>query len=38
MNICRKFYKNFKGKNIAVFCVGASPFSEKAFDEIKNII
>lgn len=35
MNIMRKNYRDFKGKLIAVFCVGASPFDEEALKQIK---
>ena len=33
LSFLRKNYKELKDKKIAVFCVGASPFDEKAFEE-----
>ena len=36
LSFLRKNYKELKDKKIAVFCVGASPFDEKAFEEIKT--
>lgn len=36
LRFLRKNYGNLKGKKIAVFCVGASPYDEKAFHELKN--
>lgn len=36
MKILRKNYHLLKDKKIAVFAVGASPFDEKAFKELKN--
>lgn len=35
LNVLRKNYPQIKSK-VAVFCVGASPFDENAFEEIKN--
>ena len=32
LSFLRKNYKELKDKKIAVFCVGASPFDEKAFE------
>lgn len=36
LSFLKKHIKNLQGKKIAVFCVGASPYDEKAFDEIKK--
>ena len=36
LNVLRKKYRNLSHKKIIIFCVGASPFDEKAFDEIKR--
>ncbi len=36
LKFLRKNYKELKNKKLAVFCVGASPYDEKAFEEIKN--
>ena len=35
LDVLRKNYQQIKSK-VAIFCVGASPFDEKAFEEIKN--
>ena len=35
LDVLRKSYQQIKS-TIAIFCVGASPFDEKAFEEIKN--
>ncbi len=35
LNILRRHYKAVQDMKILVFCVGASPFEEKAFEEIK---
>lgn len=35
ISFLKKYYKQLDGKKIAVFCVGASPYDEKAFAEIK---
>lgn len=35
LNILRKIYKNIKHKKIIILCVGASPFDEKAAEEVK---
>lgn len=36
MSFLRRFYDNIRDKKVAIFCVGASPFNEKAFEEIKE--
>ncbi len=36
LNVLRKKYRNLSHKKIIIFCVGASPFDEKAFGEIKR--
>lgn len=36
LEILRKKYKSFGNQRLAVFCVGASPFDEKALEEIKR--
>lgn len=36
LNILRKIYKNIKHKKIIILCVGASPFDEKAVEEVKT--
>ena len=36
LDVLRKNYKRLKAQRVAVFCVGASPFDEKAILEIKN--
>lgn len=35
LNTLRKNYENLKHKKIAILCVGASPFDEKAVEQIK---
>lgn len=35
LSFLKKYIHQLKGKKIVVFCVGASPYDEKAFDEIK---
>lgn len=35
LEVLRKNYKLFKNRKVAIFCVGASPFDEKAFAEVK---
>lgn len=35
LKFLKKHYKDLHAKNIAIFCVGASPFDEKAFNAIK---
>lgn len=35
LNILRKMHKNIKHKKIIILCVGASPFDEKAIEEVK---
>ena len=35
LDVLRKNYQQMKSQ-VAIFCVGASPFDEKAFEEIKN--
>lgn len=35
LTFLRKNMNKLKGKRIVIFCVGASPYDEKAFDEIK---
>ena len=36
LSFLKKHFRNLKGKKIAVFCVGASPYDEQAFNEIKK--
>lgn len=36
LSFLQKHIKALQGKKIIVFCVGASPFEEEAFSEIKN--
>ncbi len=36
LGFLKKNMENLSGKRIILFCVGASPYSEKAFDEIRN--
>lgn len=36
MNILRKIYGKLQDRKFVVFCVGASPFDEKAIEEIKR--
>ena len=36
LSFLKKNIEKLKNKKIAVFCVGASPFNEKAFEEIKR--
>ncbi len=36
LNILRKIYENIKHKKIIILCVGASPFDEKAIEEVKT--
>ncbi|MDO5426070.1 MAG: flavodoxin domain-containing protein [Eubacteriales bacterium] len=36
LSTLRKHYPNLKHKKIAILCVGASPFDEKAFAELKT--
>lgn len=36
LNTLRKNYENLKHKKIAILCVGASPFDEKAIEEVKT--
>lgn len=36
LNILRKIYKNIKHKKIIILCVGASPFDERAIEEVKT--
>ena len=35
LNILRKYYSDFKGKKLAIFCVGTSPYDEKALEQIR---
>ncbi len=35
LSFLRKNYNVLQNKKIVIFCVGASPFEEKAFNEIK---
>ncbi len=37
LKFLKKYYEILNVKNIAIFCVGASPFEEKAFNEIKEL-
>lgn len=32
----KKYFSDLRGKKIAIFCVGASPYDEQAFNEIKK--
>lgn len=36
LSFLRKNYDLLKNKKLAIFCVGASPFEEKAFNEVKT--
>lgn len=36
LSFLKKHFRDLKGRKIAVFCVGASPYDEQAFNEIKN--
>lgn len=36
LSFLKKHFRDLKGKKIVVFCVGASPYDEKAFNEIKK--
>ena len=36
LQFLKKNYNKLKNKKIAIFCVGASPYDEKAFEEIKK--
>lgn len=35
LDVLKKNYKLLENKKLAIFCVGASPFEQKAFEEIK---
>lgn len=35
LGFLRKHYNEIKDKNVAILCVGASPYDEKAFEEVK---
>ncbi|WP_302626254.1 flavodoxin domain-containing protein [uncultured Eubacterium sp.] len=37
LSFLKKNFRNLKGKKIAVFCVGASPYDEKALNDIKKL-
>lgn len=37
LSFLKKYFRNLKGKKIAVFCVGASPYDEKALNDIKKL-
>lgn len=37
LSFLKKYFRNLKGKKIAVFCVGASPYNEKALNDIKKL-
>ena len=36
ISLLKKHYEEWKDKHIAVFCVGASPFDEAAFEQVKQ--
>lgn len=36
LSFLKKYFNFLKDKNIAIFCVGASPYDEKMFNEIKS--
>lgn len=36
LSFLKKHFRDLKGRKIAVFCVGASPYDEQAFNEIKK--
>ncbi len=36
LSILKKNFETLQNKNIAIFCIGASPYNEKAFNDIKQ--
>ena len=36
LSFLKKHFRDLNGKKIAIFCVGASPYNEQAFNEIKK--
>ena len=36
LSVLRKKYPQLKGKRLAVFCVGASPYDEKTLEQLRN--